>query len=149
MTLNEFLITEAVSGGLTIVLLIVFITRAVKYDSFGYWDLLTMLVMIAAMFLALGVGLQADAPGLYNHTLTVPQEAKVEGLNYIGGSLWQESLVRVDTDKGSFLMESDALIPHTGDVYLVKRRRPWGDPRMFLCLSAAANQCWAEWTPGN
>ena len=144
MNLTEFLIAEGVSGGLVIGLPIFFIARAEKYNRFGFCDLLAILIFIPTIFTFFTMSFYADAPGIYNHTLTAPQEAKVEGLTYIGGSQWQGSLVRVDTDKGSFLFDSDALIPHTGEVYLVKRQRPWGDPRMFLCLTAMATQCWAE-----
>jgi len=149
MTLTEFIIAEGVSGGLAITLPIFFIVRIAIYKRVGVWDMLALLILVPAIFIFMAVSFNADAPGLYTHTLSAPQEAKVEGLTYIGGSVWQESLVRVDTDKGSFLLESGALIPHAGEIYLVKRQRPWGGPRLFLCLTPMEIKCWAASQPRN
>ena len=149
MTLTEFIISAGVSGGLVIVLPLYFIVRIIINEDVTLRDMLALFIFMAALLYGTGLIFFADDPGLYTRTLGPPQEAKVEGLTYIGGSLWQKSHVRVDTDKGSFLFDSDALIPHTGEVYLVRRQRPWGDPRLFLCLTPMEIKCWAESQPRN
>ncbi|MGA9853859.1 MAG: hypothetical protein WBR29_01100 [Gammaproteobacteria bacterium] len=147
MTLTQFMIAEVVSGGLFITMPIFLIVRFERYKRTGFSDMLAVFMFLGGMFVFTALLFYTDDPGLYTRTLGPPQEAKVEGLTYIGGSLLQDSLVRVDTDKGSFLFDTDALIPHTGQVYLVRRQRPWGDPRLFLCLTPKATQCWAESQP--
>lgn len=149
MTLTEFIISAGVSGGLVIVLPLYFIVRIIINEDVTLRDMLALFIFMAALLYGTGLIFFADDPGLYTRTVGPTQEARVEGLTYIGGSLWQESHVRVDTDKGSFLFDSDALIPHTGEVYLVRRQRPWGDPRLFLCLTPMEIKCWAESQPRN
>lgn len=148
MTLTEFITSLVVSSGLLIALPLFFVVRYKIYECFGWLELMAMFVWVIVMLYCTLLTFHMDDPGLYTRTLGAPLQAKVEGLMYMTGVMGQ-GRVRVDTDKGVYLLSSDALVPRSGEVYLVKRRRPWGDPRMFLCLTAEADQCWAEWKPGS
>jgi len=149
MTLNEFMISTVVSGGLLIALCIFFWVRVEIYDRLGGLEMLSMLVgFVALLVLFVVLVFYIDDPGLYTRTLGAPQAAQVEELTYMTGPRGRGQ-VRVDTDKGTYLLRSDALVPHSGKVYIVERKRPWGEPRAFVCLSAAATQCWKEWEPGS
>ena len=149
MTLAEFMISTIVSGGLLITLLIFFWVRVEIYDCLGGLEMLALLAgFVALLVLFVVLMFYTDDPGLYTRTLGAPQVAQVKELTYITGPRgWGQ--VRVDTDKGTYLLRSDALVPHSGKVYIVERQRPWGEPRAFVCLSAAAIQCWKEWEPGS
>ena len=145
MTLNEFMISTVVSGGLLIALCIFFWVRVEIYDRLGGLEMLSMLVgFVALLVLFVVLVFYIDDPGLYIRTLGAPQAAQVEELTYMTGPRGRGQ-VRVDTDKGTYLLRSDALVPHSGKVYIVERKRPWGVARTFLCLRADGTRCWAQW----
>ena len=149
MTLTVFMISAVVSGGLLIALCIFFWVRVGIYDRLGGLEMLALVAgFVALLVLFVVLVFYTNDPGLYTRTLGAPQTAQVEELTYITGPRGRGQ-VRVDTDKGAYLLSSDALVPRSGKVYIVERKRPWGQPRAFVCLSAAATQCWKEWEPGS
>lgn len=144
MTLTEFMISAVVSGGLVITLFIFYLVRVEIYNHRGGLEMLIQFVWFAAIlsvFILLAIS--TDDPGLYTCTLGAPREAQVEELTYMTG-YWGRGRVRVDTDKGAYLLSSDALVPRSGEIYIIQRKKPWGAPRTFLCLSASEKRCWAQ-----
>ena len=109
------------------------------FNSFSFLSVLFLswgVVMGACLYLAI------DAPGLYTRVTGTPQPVRIRSLHYFSGLLGLDPTLRVDTDRGVFLLDSDAPVPDSGTLYVSTRRRFFGhSTRKFLCLNQA--ECWA------
>ena len=146
MTATEFITTVSLSAGLSIALIAFIILRLGRDRRFSGWDMLAYMCLPGTLFIAVTFMLfGSDSPGLYTRTLGKHQAAQVQQLTYLTGFLGRTNRVRVDTSQGVYVLDSDARVPRSGDVYIVQRQRDWGHAaRTFLCLDATQTQCWAE-----
>jgi len=145
MTLTEFIISLAISIGLNIALLAFIFVRLGQGRRFSGWDMLAYMCIPCTLFVGLMVlTLDSNDPGLYTRTLGKPQVAQIQGLTFMTGFLGRTNRVRVDTNAGVYVLNSDARIPRSGAVYIIQRKKPWGDARTFLCPDPRQAQCWAE-----
>jgi len=145
MAATEFTVTLSLSAGLGIALLAFILLCLGQGQRFSGGGLLAFMCFPGILFIALTVLTFSDDSGLYTRTRGTPHAAQVEQLTYLTGFLGRTNRVRVDTDKGVFVLGSDVRVPRTGAIYIVKRQRDWGHAeRTFLCLDATQARCWAE-----
>ena len=107
-----------------------------------FWFTSGMLFVSGFMVATFAWGLWGE-PSTYTRQVGLPQAVQVEHLDFIAGTLGFSSVVRVDTDRGIYFLNSYTPIPKAGTIYAIERRKFWGtDTQEFLCLSASLIQCW-------
>lgn len=86
----------------------------------------------------------SDGPGLYTRQVGSPVAATISHLTFLNGALGSTDWVRVDTDRGVYMLHARALVPASGTIFIVQRKKTWNqDERTFLCLKATPSVCWA------
>lgn len=129
-------------GAATLALRLWFAKRPVLWDLGAAW------AVVLGMFLGLLAALAWNDPALYVYPVGSPEALSVTHLAYLNGSFGETKRLRVDTTTGVYFVGAVAPLPRHGTVYLITRRRKWGNAtREFLCLDRAQKQCWPERKP--
>lgn len=141
MTITGFYVLVALASTLGFIAMVSFALLLVYRGSITF-VFAGLVASLFAVMLGFFIDLNWNAAGLYQEAVGNPVRASVTHLTFFTGVTGFTDWVRVDTDQGVFFLTSVAPVPQAGTVYLVTRRKAFGDAtRIFICIKPAAG-CW-------